>query len=37
MGVTKRDNRYQDEFGVIFSFTLKDFPSASVPFKLDAQ
>jgi len=36
MGVTKRDNRYQDEFGVIFSFTLKDFPAASVPFKLDA-
>ncbi|MEK7950466.1 LPS-assembly protein LptD [Luteolibacter soli] len=36
VGITKRDNRYQDEFGVIFSFTLKDFPSASVPFKLDA-
>jgi LPS-assembly protein len=37
VGVTKRDNRYQDEFGVIFSLTLKDFPSASVPFKLDAE
>ncbi|MCW1921275.1 LPS assembly protein LptD [Luteolibacter arcticus] len=37
MGITRRDNRLEDEFGVIFSFTLKDFPSASVPFKLDAQ
>jgi LPS-assembly protein len=37
MGVTHRDNRLQDEFGLIFSFTLKDFPSASVPFRLDAQ
>lgn len=36
VGVTKRDNRLEDEFGVIFSFTLKDFPAASVPFKLDA-
>jgi LPS-assembly protein len=37
MGITHRDNLYQDEFGVIFSITLKDFPSASLPFKLDAQ
>ena len=37
MGVTHRDNRLEDEFGVIFSFTLKEFPSASVPFKLDAE
>ena len=37
MGVTQRDNRLKDEFGVIFSVTLKEFPSASVPFKLDAQ
>ncbi|WP_193214173.1 LPS assembly protein LptD [Luteolibacter marinus] len=37
MGITHRDNRFQDEFGVIFSFTLKEFPSASLPFKLDAQ
>lgn len=36
VGITQRDNRLQDEFGIIFSFTLKDFPSASVPFKLDA-
>jgi len=37
MGITQRDNRLKDEFGVVFSFTLKEFPSASVPFKLDAQ
>ena len=37
MGITHRDNLYQDEFGVIFSLTLKEFPSASLPFKLDAQ
>lgn len=37
MGVTHRDNRFEDEFGVIFSLTLKDFPSASLPFKLDAE
>lgn len=37
MGITHRDNRYQDEFGVIFSLTLKDFPSASLPFSLDAE
>lgn len=37
MGITRRDNRFEDEFGVIFSLTLKDFPPASLPFKLDAE
>ncbi len=37
VGITHRDNRYQSEFGIIFSITLKDFPSASLPFSLDAQ
>ena len=37
MGITHRDNRFKDEFGVIFSLTLKDFPSDSLPFKLDAE
>lgn len=37
MGITHRDNRFQDEFGVIFSFTLKEFPSASLPFRIDAE
>ncbi|MBB5350077.1 LPS-assembly protein [Haloferula luteola] len=37
VGITTRDNRLDTEFGIIFAFTLKDFPSASVPFSLDAQ
>jgi LPS-assembly protein len=37
MGITHRDNRFEDEFGLIFSLSLKDFPSASLPFKLDAE
>ena len=37
MGITHRDNRFEDEFGIIFSLTLKDFPSASLPFSLDAE
>ena len=37
MGVSHRDNRFEDEFSVIFSLTLKDFPTASLPFKLDAE
>ena len=31
------DNRLQDEYGVVFSLTLKDFPSVSLPFEIDAQ
>lgn len=37
MGLTHRDNRLSDEYGVIFSLTLKDFPSVSLPFQLDAE
>ncbi|QTN32437.1 LPS-assembly protein LptD [Akkermansiaceae bacterium] len=37
MGLTHRDNRFRDEFGIMFSLTLKDFPSASLPFSLDAE
>lgn len=37
MGVTHRDDRLRDEYGVIFSLTLKDFPSVSLPFQLDAE
>lgn len=37
VGITERKNELKDEFGVIFSFTLKEFPSASLPFQLDAQ
>lgn len=37
LGFTARDNRLDNEYGVVFSFTLKDFPSASLPLKMDAQ
>jgi len=36
LGVTIRDNRIQQEYGLIFSLTLKEFPSASLPFKINA-
>lgn len=36
-GISHIDNSYQDEFGIIFSLTLKDFPSASLPFSLTAE
>ncbi|MFD2255333.1 hypothetical protein ACFSSA_01475 [Luteolibacter algae] len=37
VGISHRDNRYEDEFGIVFSLTLKDFPSASLPFSLETQ
>jgi LPS-assembly protein len=37
MGVSSRDNRLEKEYGVVFSLTLKDFPSVSLPFEIDAQ
>lgn len=37
VGITHRDNRLEEEYGVIFSLTLKDFPSVSLPFQLDAE
>lgn len=36
-GFTHRDNRVKDEYGVVFSITLKDFPSISLPFRIDAE
>lgn len=36
-GITHRDNRLRDEFGVVLSLTLKDFPSVSLPFRIDAE
>lgn len=35
MGLMHRDNRLQQEYGVMFSLTLKDFPSVSLPFEID--
>ncbi len=36
VGLTRRDNRIQRSYGVMFSLTLKDFPSVSLPFRIDA-
>lgn len=36
IGVTRRDNRIQQSYGVILSLTLKDFPAVSLPFRIDA-
>jgi len=37
MGLTFRDNRLDSEYGMVFSLTLKDFPSVSLPFEIDRQ
>ena len=37
MGLTHRDNRLEEEYGLIFSLTLKDFPAVSLPFQIDAE
>jgi LPS-assembly protein len=37
VGFTRRDNRAETEYGVVFSITLKDFPAVSLPFNIDAQ
>jgi LPS-assembly protein len=37
MGISSRDNRLEDEYGVVFSLTLKDFPSVSLPISMDTQ
>jgi LPS-assembly protein len=36
-GLTRRDNRFDQELGLILSITLKDFPSATLPFQIDSQ
>jgi len=33
----QRDNRRKDEFGVVLSFGLKDFPSLALPIKFDTE
>jgi LPS-assembly protein len=37
VGITHRDNRLEEEYGVVFSLTLKDFPAVSLPFQIDAE
>lgn len=36
VGFTRRDDRLAQEYGIIFSLTLKDFPSVSLPFEIDS-
>ncbi len=36
-GLSHEDNRLQQEYGAIFSLTLKDFPSASLPFQFNTE
>lgn len=36
-GITHRDNRSEQEFGLVFSLSLKDFPAVSLPFRIDAE
>ncbi len=35
VGISHRDNRFEEEYGIVFSLTLKDFPSATLPFNID--
>jgi len=37
VGFTHRNNRVNDEYGVVLSLTLKDFPAVSLPFEVDGQ
>lgn len=37
MGLTHRDNRLRQEYGMIFSLTLKDFPTVSLPLQIDGE
>jgi LPS-assembly protein len=37
MGLSSRDNRLKKEYGLVFSLTLKEFPSVSLPFEIDAE
>lgn len=37
MGLSMRDNRLENEYGLVFSLTLKDFPSVSLPLDIGAE
>jgi len=37
VGLSSRDNRLKEEYGVLFTLTLKDFPSVSLPFSYDGE
>jgi LPS-assembly protein len=37
VGLSSRDNLLKNEYGVLFSLTLKDLPSVSLPFSIDME
>lgn len=37
MGISTRDNRLENEYGIVFSLTLKDFPDVSLPLELQTE
>ena len=37
LGAVMRDNRGKDEFGIVLTLTLKEFPQAALPLNLDPQ
>lgn len=37
LGVFQRDNRVEDEYGFVLGFTLKDFPSTSLPLQINTE
>lgn len=37
LGAVLRDNRGEDEFGIVFTMTLKEFPQVALPVNLDPQ
>jgi LPS-assembly protein len=37
LGAVMRDNRGEDEFGVVLTMTLKEFPQVALPINLDPQ
>ena len=37
IGFSTQDNRFENEYSVVFSLTLKGLPSLSLPFELETQ
>lgn len=37
VGITQRNNRVRNEYGLVFSVSLRDIPSISLPFQIDVE
>ena len=37
VGLSHRDNRLEQEYAIVFSLTLKDFPTNTLPFNIDGR